>query len=759
MWRKWILPAFCVGVILAFFLSTRGTWLGWCCLCFFFTLSAILLFRRNAQSQYATIAAIIATLFIGMFYSLWRTNMALEQQWPPQTQPQAIWLNVEIDGLPEQDQQGHTHFLGKAQTEDGHTFHILFQDYLKRRWQVGEYWRFKARVRAPIAMRNPVGFDREAWALANGIDGSAFVGRERIAIAQSKEAWLKMNYWRAKISAAWQRSATISVQGAGLMQALAVGYRAGLSQEAWAAFRPLGLNHLISISGLHISMVAILVAWLCKQLMRILPRVPAQPRIWQLLFGLLAAGLYTGLAGWEIPALRSFLMLLIFAWAWLQRSVWNSWRIWWTALTVVLLYQPTSVLAAGTWLSFGLVGGLIWTLGFRLPERGWKQAIRGQWAATLLGAIGSVYFFGVLAPFSPMVNAIAIPFFSWVLTPLALIASVSPFDFIRNAAVWLSGKTINILLFLSQILPETALAHAPTPLLFLALICAMIILLPNGLRLKPLAWCGIILFILYRPSAPQTGTLRIQVIDVGQGLSVLLQTHNHNILFDTGTPAAEFALMPNLRALGIHHLDQLILSHHDNDHDGGYPAIRKEINIKQLFAGQPEYYPKAQYCADGTTWQADGVVFEFLTPAPKHDGKDNDNSCVLRAILGKQAIMITGDLGAQGEQDLVTRYGDALFSQILVLGHHGSKTASSPIFIQTVNPQIGIASSGFANRFKHPHQEVIHILSDNDVTLMRTDLQGALGLTLDGTKDNIHATMLTQHKAWWQHKPFDHPIK
>ena len=220
--------------------------------------------------------------------------------------------------------------------------------------------------RAAVGTRNPVGFDREAWALANQIDGMATLGKERIPVPKTPPLF-NINRLREHIIRTWQTNAAQYPQGTGLMTALAVGNRSGLSPEMWAALRPLGLNHLISISGLHIGMVAVLAGWLCRFLLRFSPVMPARPRVWIGLVSWLAACVYTGLAGWEIPALRSLMMLTVLGAAWMVRGYVGGWQMWWAACTAVLLYQPASVLAAGFWLSFGLVGVLLWALACRLP--------------------------------------------------------------------------------------------------------------------------------------------------------------------------------------------------------------------------------------------------------------------------------------------------------------------------------------------------------------------------------------------------------
>lgn len=747
--------AFCAGAVCSFYLPAHGGAALWV-LCAVLLLATVWGLRRQQGSLKTVFQAACYLLFmlLGATYALGRTEYALSRQVPADAAPQTQVLEVAVSGLPGRDEWGRVRFTGTARLPDGRRFHLLFQDYQGREWPVGSHWRLKARLRPTAGTHNGVGFNREAWALANGIDGLASVGSERFRLPERSLA--PFNRIRAAVSARWQREAAVYPNGTALMSALAVGDRSGLDTAAWAAFRPLGLNHLISISGLHVSMVGLMAAWLAKRLLRLWPRVPKRPRVWALATGWAAAAVYTGLAGFEIPAVRSLLMISVFALAWQRRAALGAWGVWWTALAAVLLFQPAAVLAAGFWLSFGLVGGLIWTLAFRLSDvsGNWRtrlrQAAAGQWSATLLGGVASVFLFGLLPLFSPLVNAVAIPWFSWLLVPLALAASALPFDGLRTAAAWLAEQTMQVLLWLGNTLPESAFAHAPLPLFAAALAAALLILLPNGLRLKPLAVCALAAFVLYRP-APLSGSLNLTVHDVGQGLAVSLRTASQHILFDTGTPAAETALLPALRAQGITRIDHLVLSHHDSDHDGGYPAVAKTLPVGTLWAGQPEFYERARYCADGTAWTADGVHFEFLTPPLSDKAGDNETSCVLRVVAGGQAVLITGDLGRQGEAQLLAKYGDGLYSQVLVLGHHGSKTSSSSAFVHTVAPDWGIASSGFANAFQHPHPDIQTRLRAHGVKLLRTDRQGALRLRFDDAGITVKPPL---PKYWWQRKPF-----
>ena len=696
----------------------------------------------------------IPILLLGLGYGAWRTQQAVQQQWAIAEQRQSVTLSIKVVDLAQYDDK-RVSFLAQAYDNTGKSYRILLSDYQKRDWAAGSQWHITARLRAPVGEVNPRGFNREAWALARGIDASGSVGKERQALGQAN--WHDvLLVERANVSQTWQRLPHPELNdGIALMRALSIGEQNALSDKLWQAFRPLGLNHLVSISGLHVSMVALLVAWLSKVILRFLPCSIARPRTVVLLTGLAAAALYSGLAGFAIPTLRSLFMLTAVAIGWTTGGSMSAWRGWWFALGLVLLLDPMALLAVGTWLSFGLVAALLWSSSWRINERGWHLAIRSQWSATVMSIVAVGFLFAVLPVASPIINAIAIPWFSWILVPLALLGSLLPFYPIQWFAAFLAEHTLRILVWLGERAPEWSIAAAPLPLLLLALIAVGIILLPRGAGLKPFAYFVLAGFIAYRPPSPSHGQVHITVFDVGQGLSVLFQTTNKQLLFDTGTAgAAQMQVIPSIRAAGIQRLDTLILSHHDDDHDGGAKAIQKNFRPRQLFAGQPEFYTQAQSCQHAQSWQWDGVHFEFLQVPSFAGQKDNDHSCILRVVAGEAAFLVTGDLGKKSEQLLVQQYGDNLYSQVLVLGHHGSKHSSDNAFLAKVAPKYGIASSGFLNLYRHPAKEVQQRLSQHHIHLLRTDYQGAWRFVLDGS-ENVQAQPWKQHRFHWQKKPFN----
>lgn len=696
-------------------------------------------------------ARLLLALAAGAAYAVWQIQTALVAQWPADRVGRENLL-IRVADLPQADER-RTVFTAEAWQADGRYYRLRLSDYGRREWPAGSYWRVSARLRPVIGEVNLRGFNREAWALANGLQAAGTLDAGRQAVAGGKRPFSDgLLTMRAHISSTWQRWQGRGADGGvALMRALSVGEQAALPDEMWQVFRPLGLNHLVSISGLHVSMTALLAAAVCRLLLRLSPYLPARPRHWMLAAGLLAAWTYAALAGFAVPTVRSAAMLSVVAVSWLRGGAASAWTAWWAALAAVLLVWPAAVLAVGTWLSFGLVAALLWAGSWRTGEfrAGLLQA---QWAAAAMSVVMLGYGFAALPLLSPPVNAVAIPWFSWVLVPLALTASAVPWPPLQQTAVWLAEYSWRALRWLAEYAPEWPVAVAPWPLLAAAVAAVAVWLLPKVLGLRGWAAAVLAVFVLYRPLAPQEGRLKITVLDSGQGLSVWLQTRSRHLLFDTGTAAvAHTQIVPALRAAGVRRLDVLVLSHQDADHDGGGQAVRQAFAPAAVWAGQPGFYAGARHCAEGG-WQWDGVHFEWLT-LMENDGDDNGKSCVLRAVAGGEAVLLTGDLGSRGEQRLAAQYGDGLYSQVLVLGHHGSNTSSAGSFLNRVSPDYAVSSSGYANAYGHPSEAVQTRLRAHGIRLLRTDRSGALQFEI-GSGD-VRLLPVGKGRPYWQKKPFE----
>ncbi|MDO5687423.1 MAG: DNA internalization-related competence protein ComEC/Rec2 [Neisseria sp.] len=755
--RLRIAPWWCGGAVLSFALPVAPPW--W----LMAMMAAVLLAWAYVwhAKPYGGLCLLLAALAAGGAYAVWRTDLALEHRLAAADTGRVQSITIQVNGLPEKFPWA-TRFSAKVLSDNVNVHTIMLSDYRHRTWEPGSVWQITTRLNAPIGTVNTAGFNREAWALAGGIDAFGSVHKERRQIFSNTVSGSLLSAWRMAAAQRIARVGADAPHGAALVAALTVGVRADVRPEDWEAFRRLGLTHLISISGLHVGMAGLFAAGLAALLLRLWARVaclplPQHPKMLYAMIGVSAAISYALLAGFSVPTQRSVVMLAVAAGALLARRYFTAWQIWWYALTAVLLFDPLAVLTVGFWLSFGLVAALLFFSSSRLRLQAsgkLRLFAETQYAATLASVVPLGVMFAALPVLSPLANILAIPWFSMVLTPLALLSLLCPWDGLLRLTIWLCTHTLDMMQSLTAFAPMHPVTRAPWWWMLLAMGATAVWLLPRGLGLR--LWAAAVLcgFVFFPAPRLPENTLRATVYDVGQGLSVVLQTRQHTLLFDSGKSGANLSLLPALYADGIHRLDALVLSHNDNDHDGARDEIRAGLPVRHIWAGKPDAYAfPTTHCTDDMAWTWDGVWFEWLTPRlPEHAVDSNEQSCVLRVLAGKNALLITGDLGTDGESTLVEHYGDALYSQVLVLGHHGSLTSSSPRFLNTVAPQYAIVSAGFGNSFSHPHPRIIERLHARQIKVRRTDWQGAIQLELS---QEIQISPTVSYRPYWQQKPFD----
>ncbi|MGF1546526.1 MAG: DNA internalization-related competence protein ComEC/Rec2 [Thiotrichales bacterium] len=621
---------------------------------------------------------------------------------------------------------------------------------------VGEVWRLRVRLREPRGFSNPGGFDYERWLFEQGIRalGSVRVdaANQRLAVAGTS-----VDAVRADISQRISARLGDDPQ-VGVIKALALGMRQELSQATWQTFIQTGTNHLMAISGLHIGLVALLSFALVKQLWRWLPRValwlPAQ-RAGALASLLFACG-YALLAGFSIPTQRALIMQAV-----IVLALWFGWRLsavstLAAALLAVLVYDSLAVLAVSFWLSFGAVAWLLWLARMHQGTRG-PRAWVGMQLGISVGLLPlTVWFFGQGSVVSPLANLLAVPWVSFLVVPLVLLGvlALGVSATVATALFKLASLLLGWLLYALEQL--AALPHAflkspavPWSLALLAFAGLVVLFAPRGL---PMRWLGVALalpLMAFRPGAPREGELRVTVIDVGQGLSVVAQTRRHTLVYDTGPAyspnftAARSALLPYLQHAGVRAIDRLVISHDDRDHSGDYQTVLEVLPVGTLYHSQPAVAPGALACLAGEHWTWDGVEFRFLHPSPGLERSDNDMSCVLQIRGAGGSVLLTGDIGRGIERDLVQRFGSALESTVLVAPHHGSRSSSSAGLIAAVRPEVVVYSAGYRNHFRFPHPEVVARYEAAGAKALRTDLDGAL--TLD-FRSPAEAIALTRHR-------------
>jgi competence protein ComEC len=694
----------------------------------------------------------LCALIAGAAYAMLAGSVALSKQLQLAHSGQTYDVVVEISGLPVYEHE-QWQFQGEVMQASG--FESLQGERIKLAWyrskarlQPGDVWRFKVLLRAPNGVQNPGGFDAERRALEQNIVAQGYVKRD----ARFLFARPGLDRWRDELSN--QIGKALGAPQARFVQALALGDTRGLSDADWERLRQTGITHLIAISGFHVGIVALFAAWIMHALYGFWPNAGLHaPRpLAVALISILAAIAYTAIAGFAIATVRTAWMIALFMAA---RLCYRSIRILHAvalSMFLMLVWDPFCIFNAGFWLSFA--GVLLLAIGMPGDTKpGWFWPfIKAQYLVSIGLFPITVMLFGQTTVIGPLVNLIAIPLISLIIVPLALLGVLfSACHGVANVfwalSAWLMQQFWIALEFVAAL--PWASVYLPEPtgwVLLLAAFGVVLLLLPRPIPGRAL---GLVLLLpLWLPKMPpiEQGQMRVAMLDVGQGLSVLVQTAGHRLLYDTGAgnqygfSRGESTVVPALRALGIGHLDMLVLSHADNDHSGGFEAVQKAISSTQVREPVAGSFGATQACRAGQRWQWDAVDFKILWPDADLAEKDNDRSCVLLISTGRQRLLLTGDITAAVENELLARYPDLAGVDILLVPHHGSKTSSSTEFLQVLRPQLGLVSSGFQNRFRHPNPDVAARYREH-------------GIEMANSVDTGWAELLITPDSWrWWHR-------
>jgi competence protein ComEC len=716
--------------------------------------SALTVRRYLARGLLLAGAAALGFLWAGG-YAQWRLAQAL----PVELEGRDIELTGVVAGLPQELERGLRFAFDVEQALPGVPPRISLAWYRGRDEEAdestrvpvraGERWRFTVRLKRPHGNVNPHGFDYEAWLFERGIRATGYVRPKAAAERIDARVW-RPGYAVEMLREAIRdrfRSALPEAPYAGILVALAIGDQQAIAPELWQAFGRTGITHLMSISGLHVTMLAglayALVNWLWRRSARLPLRLPAQHAA--AIGGLLAAFAYCLLAGFAVPAQRTLYMLGVVALAHLSRRELSASRVLALALLLVLLLDPWAVLAAGFWLSFGAVGLLFFIGGGRLGPAHWLlEWGRAQWAVTLGMLPALLALFQQFSLVSPLANALAIPLVSLVITPLALAGCLPLLDPLLTLAHWLTAGMMWAVEWMAALPLAVWQQAAPPPwAVALALAGSVWLLLPRGF---PSRWLGLLAFLpmlTVLPPRPAPGTAAITVLDVGQGLAIHVQTAAHDLLFDAGPAFSADAdsgnriIAPYLRAMGVRRLDTLVISHADKDHEGGAASVLAALPVAVMKTSLAFEHPlsaqpvRHEACRDGDAWEWDGVRFAMLHPdgAPL-SRKTNDLSCVLRIEAGGRAMLLTSDIEAVSEQALLARHRSRLAADAITAPHHGSRTSSTAEFVAAVGAGDVVFPVGYRNRFGHPKEEVVARYVASGARLHRSDTHGAVRIEL-----------------------------
>ncbi len=721
----------------------------------------------------------------GYFYAGWRAELRLADALPAAWEGRDIQLTGVVGTLPQVTERGvrFDFDVEEVSTPGAQVPRRIQLFWFNRaadaeedalldpaRLHAGERWQLTVRLKRPHGTANPHGFDYEAHLLERGIRATGYIRKDPANFRLNAMVW-RPDYLveraRDDIGRRMRRVLADSPYG-GVLIALAIGDQGAIPQAQWRVFTRTGVNHLMSISGLHVTLFSGLVFaiayWGWRRSARLTQRLPARKAA--LLAGVLGAAAYTLLTGFAVPAQRTFYMVTAAALATWTGRVTSASQVLAFALAAVVLLDPWAVLAAGFWLSFGAVAVILYVSSHRLGRGHWlREAARVQWAVTLGLIPMLLLLFQQVSLVSPLANAVAIPVVSFAVVPLTLAGAFLPLDFLLHLAHAVMSACMAGLAVLSELPAAVWQQHAPPAWAAVGAGLGMVWLLaPRGF---PARWVGAVAMLpafSVTPPAPPAGTLDVMVLDVGQGLAVVLRTTGHALLYDTGPrfgadiDSGGRIILPYLRAAGIGRVDGLIVSHQDNDHAGGAVSVLDATPVGWVLSSLPEghaildHAARSVRCLAGQRWEWDGVRFEVLHPTPADYvavRKGNDRGCVLKASVGRQSLLIAADIEARAERELLARDGQALRASVLIVPHHGSRTSSTPEFVAAVRPDWAVFTVGYRNRFGHPKPDIVARYAAQGSGLLRTDAAGAIRFVFGGEGPAPPEEYRKQNPRYW----------
>lgn len=681
--------------------------------------------------------------------------------------PFEVWLQkpVTADVVIVRTDGEKNHELRLLKGPEGYLFPpagvVLRNVYLPGPVCSGQKWQMKLRLQPVHGQLNEGGFDSQRYALAQHLP---LRGRVIEAKQLSEQCSL-----RARWMDAVQKN-TQSLPWGGIIEALAFGERSNITSEAKDILRKTGTAHLMAISGLHISLAAG-IGWLMARLFQLaLPAHRISFRM-PLIASLLTAGVYTWLAGCNPPAVRAILALAIWLSLRIQGRQWTGWEVWLACVTGILFFDPLTVLSDSFWLSALAVASLIfWYQWMPLP-RGVVQwpwyyryptgLLHLQIGITLLLMPLQIFIFHGISVNALAANLVAVPFISFIVTPLLLAGLMF------TGIPWLGETWWKIVDAL------------------LAQLFRVLDLIPGGWQevdqrfqlLSLTGWVAIVIYRMawWRTSAASVAVLAIALLlvttrtlnknggsgwaivmlDVGHGLSVALVRNNKVMLYDTGNAwpggdAAQQTIIPWLRWHNLK-LEGVILSHEHLDHRGGLTSLQKAW--PELPVRSPLLWEKHRPCFAGEKWQWQGLEFAAIWPPAKGRAAGNNGSCVVMVSDGHHKLLLTGDIEAQAELAMLKNRWGAVQADIVQVPHHGSRTSSTDPLLRAVSGKAALASVSRYNAWRLPSVKTIERYKKHGYRWFDTAHSGQITIRINRDKWQIHG-FREQIMPRWYHQWF-----
>ena len=736
-----------------------------------------LLLSFIACLKYKGVFIFLAVFLFGYTFSNSAFERHQQRMLPSELETKNLVVTGTVEGLPV-NRSGTVNFTYKIISSE----HALAKGSLVKLscyrcpldFESGQTWQLTVRLKQPHGFASWGAFDYEKYLFRHRFIGKGYVRlKEENTLLESK--LFSVNQFRGSIVERLNSNEKFSEPGLTMIVALMVGDKSMMTSKQSEVFQVTGVSHLMAISGLHIGLVFMVVAWLCKWLsypfFRFYLLVPRQHLV--LLPALLAALFYAALAGFAVSTTRALIMLTVFVVSKLLAREISLHKVLLIAACLIVLLDPFSILDTGFWLSCGAV----WVIGLFSNFKGNDDKTQSLSLLRLqpllwLGMLPmTAFFFGQVSLVSPLVNLLVVPLFCLLLIPATLLSlCLLIMGFSKLAFFLLSylDHAYQFIYWLLDYLTTLDLTHSSTyqwsttqtvlVLLALAVYYFRSKLIGTGV------W-GVMIVSLFLPSLRSSSVtlLDVALLDVGQGLSMVIEVKgrkNYTMVYDTGPKypsgfsAAKAVLLPYLKSRGISHIDNLIISHADNDHIGGYTDLVENYNVKQVLTSRLDVLPNAKLCYAGQHWQVENVKFEILSPTNNTPEGSNNLSCVLKLSYAGTNVLITGDIEKQVERFLLKQYQDApevLKADIMLVPHQGSKTSSINTFIDAVQPQLALIAAGYLNHYGHPHAKVVARYNDRDIKLLSTVDNGSVIIKINDSGWRTVA-FRRQQQAFWHHQ-------
>lgn len=748
------------------------------------------------------------SFLVGLVWAILYGYQLVGHQIPGQWEKKDLWVEGYVTGLAKSYQS--TGFDGKSQTvtrfdfrldkpacresssNQKHCFNNM--NLLRLKWfdkdsiKPGQRWRLLVRLKKPSGLANPGGFDYQSWLITQGYSATGYVRDSSLSKEPAnQQAIVDRMRWDAA-QAIDKRTANLDNKG--LIKALIVGDKRQVTPELWQLFARTGTSHLMVISGLHVGLLAAMGFVIGRYSTLLLNwRWPADSG--GAICAIVTSGIYSAAAGFTLPTQRALTMVTIWMLALLMRRQISTTTSITAALCICLIIDPLAAASLSFWLSFGAVLFILFSVTGRKSDpvtHSLRQKVKVLWISQWVVFVGLLPLLAILlgsvSLISPIANLILVPLFSLLIVPITMIGAIALWLGLKSGldggelaqglwtvADWLLGSGINYLYWLDRHLSSATvyLTAQPLPLTLLAMCGAAVLLMPKGMPLKTLGVLLLFPIFFHRPEPIAAGDVRLTVLDVGQGLSILVETQGHRLLYDTGASvgdkfsAVSSSVMPVLRHFGISSIDTVVLSHSDNDHAGGYRELSDKVSVTGVLYGEeiPGLPVMRAPCSYPGKWYWDGVLFEFIYPYNylfKLDSKpafyranlkSNNRSCVLRITAGDTRFLLPGDIEKKIETLLIDRQLAKLPAEVLIAPHHGSSTSSSEAFIRAVKASHVVFSSGYKNQFRHPTEAVENRYQKSGAVLHNTADSGAIIFRMkNGQLQDVIRYKETKRRYW-----------